>query len=280
MKERMAKRKRRSGSEQAAQYLLKAAGVKVPSSVTRGVSRGASKAFKGKSGFEKVLIFLVAAIIVGITIGIVLPRLSPEIGGITGEYHAVGNAAETLETLGVNDSPHPKKTYDRELFGYQKTDDDGDGCTIREEVLARDLTDITHTGAGECKVKTGTLQDPYTATTIHFVRGVKTSAKVQIDHVVALHDAWKSGASTWDSTKLYQYGNDPYNMLAVDGPTNEAKSDASAAYWLPSNTGFQCDYVARQIGVKAKYELSVTSAEKQAMLKVLHGCPGEAVPTK
>jgi hypothetical protein len=272
----MAKRSRKSEGEKAARYLLKAAGLGTP----RSAARTASKTFKRSSGLEKTLILLVLAVVIGITVGVVLPKISPQVGELTGEYHAVGNAAETLETLAVNDKPHPKKTYDRELFGYQKTDEDGDGCTIREDVLARDLTDITHTGAGECKVKTGTLKDPYTGTTIHFVRGVKTSARVQIDHVVALNDAWKSGASTWTSAQLYKYGNDSYNMLAVDGPANEEKSDASAAYWLPSNTGFHCDYVARQIGVKAKYELTVTSAEKQAMLKVLHGCPGEAVPSR
>ncbi|MCI1901546.1 MAG: HNH endonuclease family protein [Bifidobacteriaceae bacterium] len=238
----------------------------------------AGAGFSRAGGLERLLILIVVAIVIGVTVGVVLPRMSPRVGQLTGEYRAVGNAAETLETLRIVERPHSHKTYDRDAFGYQKTDDDGDGCTIREDVLARDLTDITHTGVGECKVRTGTLKDPYTGTIIHFVRGVKTSAKVQIDHVVALSDAWKSGASAWDSTKLYRYGNDSYNMLAVDGPANEDKGDASAAYWLPPNIDFHCDYVARQIGVKAKYKLSVTSSEKQAMLKVLHGCPGEAVP--
>ncbi|MCI1983588.1 MAG: HNH endonuclease family protein [Bifidobacteriaceae bacterium] len=238
------------------------------------------RGFKRTSTLERVLSFVVLAVLVGVTIGLLLPKLSPSVGKLTGEYHAVGDAAETLETLSVSDSRRPKKTYDRELFGYQKVDSNGDGCTIREDVLARDLTDITHTGPGECKIKTGTLDDPYTGKIIHFVRGVKTSTAVQIDHVVALSDAWKSGASTWTSTELYKYGNDSYNMLAVDGPANEDKSDASAAYWLPPNTSFQCDYVARQIGVKAKYELSVTPSEKETMLKVLHGCPGEAVPKR
>jgi hypothetical protein len=272
----MARRRGRSQGEKVARSLLRAAGVKVPNSSIRFSSRS----FKKKNGLEKFLIFLVFAVVVGIFIGVVLPKLSPEVGQLTGSYHAVGNAAETLETLKIVDRPHPTKTYNRELFGYQKTDEDGDGCPIREDVLARDLTDVKYTAAGSCKVKTGTLKDPYTGTTIHFVRGVKTSSRVQIDHVVALNNAWESGAYSWDSAQLYKYGNDSYNMLAVDGPANEEKSDASAAYWLPENTAFQCDYVARQIGVKAKYKLTVTSTEKQAMLKVLHGCPGEAVPTK
>ena len=110
------------------------------------------------------------------------------------------------------------------------------------------------------------------------MRGRTTSAKVQIDHVVALENAWQSGANKWLATKRHEFGNDPYNLLAVDGPANQEKGSASAAYWLPTNSEYRCDYVARQIGVKDKYQLTVTSQEKDAMLAVLHTCPGQAVP--
>ena len=80
----------------------------------------------------------------------------------------------------------------------------------------------------------------------------------------------------WDHTKLYQFGNDMYNLLAVDGPANQQKGSASAAYWLPTNSEYRCDYVARQIGVKAKYGLSVTTKEKRAMLSVLRACPAQS----
>lgn len=116
--------------------------------------------------------------------------------------------------------------------------------------------------------------------TIHFVRGARTSSAVQIDHVVALENAWRSGASTWDQAKRYRFGNDMYNLLAVDGPANQEKGSASAAYWLPTNGAYRCEYVARQIGVKAKYGLSVTTKEKRAMLSVLHGCPAQSVPER
>ena len=122
------------------------------------------------------------------------------------------------------------------------------------------------------------LHDPYTGKTIRFTRGVKTSSAVQIDHVVALENAWRSGASAWDAGKRYAFANDPYNLLAVDGPANQAKGSASAAYWLPTNSAYRCDYVARQIGVKAKYSLSVTSNEKTAMQAVLHTCPAQEIP--
>lgn len=101
---------------------------------------------------------------------------------------------------------------------------------------------------------------------------------MQIDHVVALENAWQSGARDWSTAKRHEFGNDPYNLLAVDGPANQEKGSASAAYWLPTNADYRCDYVARQIGVKDKYQLTVTSQEKDAMLAVLHTCPGQAVP--
>ncbi|KAB8290937.1 HNH endonuclease family protein [Bifidobacterium avesanii] len=234
----------------------------------------------GSSPLERVLILVVAAVIAGVTAGVLLPRVSPGVGEVTGAYTAVGDAATTLDTLAVVDNPKPASQYDRDAFGFRKTDDDGDGCDVREAVLKRDMTDVTYTKAGGCKVKTGVLDDPYTGATIHFTRGVKTSTAVQIDHVVALENAWKSGASTWDTARRYQFGNDMYNLLAVDGPANEDKGSASADAWLPENRAYQCPYVARQIGVKAKYGLSVTSEEKRAMKGVLHNCPGEGVPVR
>ena len=122
------------------------------------------------------------------------------------------------------------------------------------------------------------LADPYTGKTITFTRGRTTSSAVQIDHVVALENAWQSGARDWDAMRRYEFANDPYNLLAVDGPSNSEKGSASAAYWLPTNADYRCDYVARQIAVKDKYNLSVTSAEKDAMLAVLHTCPAQPLP--
>jgi hypothetical protein len=174
-------------------------------------------------------------------------------------------------------------SYSRDAFAYQQIDADGDGCTIREDILHRDLTGIRTAGAGSgkpsCTVVTGRLRDPYTGATIAFRRGRATSSAVQIDHVVALHNAWDSGAAGWDSTKRRALGNDPQNLLAVSGPANQEKSDADASGWLPGNQRFRCEYVARQIGVKAAYGLSVTTAEKNAMRRVLLGCPGQPLVT-
>lgn len=224
------------------------------------------------------MIALTAAVMVGVIVGIALPRLSPAIGRITGAYTAVGAAADALNALVVDDSPKPSRAYDRDAFGFRQTDDDGDGCDVREAVLRRDMTHVTFTTPGGCKVQSGTLADPYTGGTIDFTRGAGTSAAVQIDHVVALENAWKSGASAWSTAQRYRFGNDMLNLLAVDGPTNEEKGSASAAYWLPPNKAYRCAYVARQIGVKSRYALTVTSAERRAMQGVLHSCPGQALP--
>ena len=131
---------------------------------------------------------------------------------------------------------------------------------------------------GGCLVESGLLRDPYTSRTIHFRRGETTSRSVQIDHVVALGDAWQKGAQRWSLETRTDLANDPLELLAVDGPTNESKSDGDAATWLPPNTAYRCSYVARQIAVKARYRLWVTRAEHDAMARTLAKCPGQKVP--
>lgn len=152
-------------------------------------------------------------------------------------------------------------------------------CDTRNYILKRDLTSVTWRSGASCLVATGTLKDPYTGKIIKFVRGVKTSLEVQIDHVVALSNAWETGASTMSATSRYNLYNDPLNLLAVDGPTNESKSDSDAAAWLPPNRAYRCAYVARQIAVKTKYRLWITSAEKAAMSSVLNTCAGFKLPS-
>jgi len=172
----------------------------------------------------------------------------------------------------------PKTGYDRELFS------DGWGdigqCDLRNFVLARDLRNVVWRSGENCIVETGVLQDPYTGKKINFKRGVSTSIKVQIDHVIAVSDAWQKGAQKLDANSRYKFYNDPMNLLAVDGPTNSSKGDSDAASWLPPNKAYRCAYVSRQIAVKAKYKLWVTSAEKDAMSKVLTSCPNTLIPTK
>ncbi len=161
-----------------------------------------------------------------------------------------------------------KTGYERSQFGNGW--DSSLGCDMRNIILSRDLTDVRRDD--KCRVVTGTLVDPYTATTISFVRGETTSDDVQIDHVVALSNAWQTGAQQLDYDSRVRFANDPLNLLAVDGPSNEQKSDSDAATWLPSNKLFRCQYVNRQIAVKKKYDLWVTLSERDAMTRVLSAC--------
>lgn len=158
---------------------------------------------------------------------------------------------------------------------------DRNGCDTRNDILRRDLVDVAvKPGTGGCKVQRGTLHGPYTGSTIAFVSGQDTSSAVQIDHVVALSDAWQKGARSLDADDRLAFANDPLNLLAVDGPTNQAKSDGDAATWLPPSRSYRCPYVARQIAVKAEYGLWVTSAEHDAMARVLADCPDQQVPAR
>lgn len=191
----------------------------------------------------------------------------------------VGTALGTVALLEVKGRA-PKTGYDRDLFAYREVDLDRNGCDTRNDILNRDLTGITHRpGTGGCTVESGTLADPYSGTSIPFRRGAATSNDVQIDHVVALSDAWQKGAQQWASSTLQQFGNDPLNLLAVSGPLNSQKGDGDTATWLPPNKAYRCPYVARQVAVKHHYGLWVTPAERDAIVRVLSTCPDEPLPS-
>lgn len=188
---------------------------------------------------------------------------------------ASASASTALDALAVKGRA-PMTGYQRVArFGKPWVDVDRNGCDTRDDVLRRDLTDIPGTA---CKVRSGVLHDPYTGTTIHFVRGERTSEAVQIDHVVPLADAWRTGAQQLTKTQRTALANDPVNLFAVDGPTNTRKSDGDAATWLPPVKSFRCTYVAHQIAVKRTYHLWVTKAEKAAMQRVLARCPEQRLP--
>jgi hypothetical protein len=202
------------------------------------------------------------------------------VSSVVAETSAVSAAAGTKATTLLVKLPvkgrAPKTGYDRDLFsdGWGKIGE----CDARNFILRRDLKSITWRSSPRCTVSTGVLNDPYTAKRIYFVRGVSTSNAVQIDHVVAVSDAWQKGAQQLSFSQRYSFYNDPLNLLAVDGPTNQRKSDSDAASWLPPNRKYWCSYVSRQIAVKHKYKLWVTSAERDSMSRVLKTCPNQLVP--
>ena len=187
-------------------------------------------------------------------------------------------ALDVLATLPIKGRA-PKTGYDRGQFGQAWADVDRNGCDTRNDILKRDLTGFSYTNSVPCKVQSGTLADPYTGKTISFVRGSATSSAVQIDHVVALSDAWQKGAQQLTAGQRTAFANDPLNLQATDGPTNQQKGDGDAATWLPPNKGFRCEYVARQVSVKATYGLWVTQAEHDAIARILGDCAGQLAPT-
>ncbi|WP_366941320.1 DUF1524 domain-containing protein [uncultured Microbacterium sp.] len=187
------------------------------------------------------------------------------------------SALALLETLPIKGRA-PKTGYERAQFGPRWKDVDRNGCDTRNDVLAAQLTDITR--RGRCVVLSGTLHDPYSGSTIAFVRGQSTSQLVQIDHVVALSDAWQKGAQALTPEQRTAFANDPLNLLAVDGSANASKRDGDAATWLPKTKGFRCAYVARQVAVKTAYDLWVTQAEHDAIARILAACPAQPAPAR
>ena len=180
-------------------------------------------------------------------------------------------SAERLSGLPVREKGGPE--YSREEFGPAWADVDRNGCDTRNDVLARDLSEAQRGRGERCEVARGVLEDPYTGRRMDFERG-KTSRDVHIDHVVALSDAWASGAHAWDRPARQAMANDPANLLAVEGRANTDKGASDAADWLPPRREYRCAYVGRQILVKSVYGLSVTEAERDAMLGALADCPG------
>jgi hypothetical protein len=189
-----------------------------------------------------------------------------------------GLAAAVLETLPVKGRA-PKTGYSRDEFGQTWADVNRNGCDTRNDILKRDLISITYKPkTRDCVVLTGVLEDKYSGETINFVRGNISSMDVQIDHVVALSNAWQTGAFKLTKIERTALANDPLNLFAVKGRLNSQKSDGDAATWLPPLKSYRCAYVAQQIAVKAKYSLWVTGPEKSAMVGILAKCPSQELP--
>lgn len=230
---------------------------------------------------------LVALVAGGVLAWSVVPGIGPDLLGLearlgwdadTAAQVAVGEVGAVLLSLPTT-SADEVPAYSREAFGQQWADTDRNGCDTRNDILARDLArPVFREGTNGCIVVRGTLAEPYTGAVLEFVRGKETSALVQIDHVVALADAWRSGAWEWELGRRQEFANDFLNLLAVDGRANQDKEAGAADLWLPPDGDFRCAYVARQVAVKAKWGLSVTGSERAAMAEVLARCPDEELP--
>jgi hypothetical protein len=225
-----------------------------------------------KRNVYKLRRFVAVVLIIASTVAVLLvhPELqqTPVPASQSGE-----GAVAALEELEVKGRA-PKTGYSRDQFGNGWASKNG--CDMRNIILHRDLREVEVNA--QCQVERGVLDDPYTGQTIHFQRGSGTSSDVQIDHVVALSDAWQKGAQQLSYEGRIELANDPLELLAADGASNQQKGAGDAATWLPAHKPFRCQYVARQIAVKKKYDLWVTQAEKDAIARVLATCPGQQLP--
>ena len=181
-------------------------------------------------------------------------------------------ALEILEQLEVKGRA-PKTGYEMEQF--YKAWPDVDGCSLRQRIIKRDLGGTAVLDSDHCTVLSGEFDEPYTGSHLIFYQKSDLSSGLQIDHVVALSDAWQKGAQKLTADERYALAIDPLNLLAVDAKANQNKSDGDAATWLPPNKKFRCAYVARQVSVKYKYHLWLTQAEKDAIVRILNNCPNE-----
>lgn len=202
-------------------------------------------------------------------------RSSEPVPGAAAPTADYDDARARLEALPVQRWDRDKD-FKRTRFGERWSDDVNvefghNGCNTRDDILRRDLTEV-ELRRGTCLVQRGVLHDPYTGETLAFVRGPDTSDTVQIDHLVSLADAWYKGARHWDALRRRDFANDPRNLLAVSGPANFDKAFRDAGGWLPPNVEFRCEFVARQVTVKADYQLWVSAREKDAMRRVLRSC--------
>ena len=195
------------------------------------------------------------------------------------------SAVRVLSTLTVADQTD--MSSDRKDHDWANAADGRHAAySTRDLVLDRDLSGTTHKANG--RVATGTLDpEPYTGGTVHFVQGKANKAEggsasatdggIQIDHVVAYAEAYNSGLKDRTEEQRDAYYTDPDVLLAVQAQANNAKKDADAAGWMPSWDAFRCDYAALQIGIKAKYSLTVDQKEHDALASTLAQCPAQKV---
>jgi hypothetical protein len=154
--------------------------------------------------------------------------------------------------------------YSRDKFPHWITQ--SGTCNTREVVLKRDGTNVTQDSS--CAAVSGSWYSEYDGATW------TAASDLDIDHMVPLAEAWRSGASNWTTAQRQAYANDLTRpqLIAVTDNVNQAKGDQDPATWLPSRTAYRCTYVRAWVHVKHYYNLSVDSAEKSALQSVLNGC--------
>ncbi|QYJ03659.1 HNH endonuclease family protein [Nocardioides panacisoli] len=182
---------------------------------------------------------------------------------------------QRLAGLRVEPRPAYADDYDRDAFGSAWADIDDNGCNQRDDVLLRDAVEarVQQQGACDHDVVAGTWVDPYTGATLRFddLKDPRQAQALQIDHVVPLSEAWKSGARDWSDERRSRFANSPANLLSVDGPTNQSKGDDDPAAWRPRKD-YQCSYAKRWIRVKSRWDLAIDASERDALTEMLGFC--------
>lgn len=233
-------------------------------------------------GTVSAALVIVAQVATGITHGVAGSRTVHAAPGITHQLQDAGLiTGTTINTPAVRrllaeiptTTAAPAGTYNRGDFGPAWADTDHNGCDQRNDVLTRDLTAVIYKpGTHECVVLTGTLDDPYTGHEIPFTRGSKTSTAIQVDHMVPLSWAYQHDASTWTEQRREQLATDLNNLTAVDGSSNESKSDQGPATWLPPAASYACTYVTRFTYVVRRYQLTIDTSDRAAITRTLSTC--------
>ncbi|WP_326593835.1 HNH endonuclease family protein [Streptomyces sp. NBC_01294] len=154
--------------------------------------------------------------------------------------------------------------YNRDLFPHWSTV--SGSCNTRETVLKRDGVNVGQDSA--CAAVSGSWYSEYDGATW------TAASDLDIDHVVALAEAWRSGASSWTTTKRQQFANDLTRpqLIAVTDNVNQAKGDLDPGKWLPPRTAYRCAYARMWVHVKQHWGLSMDSGEKTALVNILNGC--------
>ncbi|MEU5874110.1 HNH endonuclease family protein [Glycomyces sp. NPDC047369] len=205
-----------------------------------------------------------------LTAAAVLASLALAPAAAAADTAAAPTLAEALAALPVADES--RTGYDRDLFRHW-VDEDGDGCRTRQEVLIAEA--VTAPAVDEdCKVTGGTWYSYYDETT------VEGPAKLDIDHLVPLAEAWDSGASAWTPERREAYANDlgdEIPLIAVTARSNRSKADQDPAQWMPPSQGAACRYVHEWVSVKTRWGLAVDAAEAEALGAIVSACPDAVV---
>lgn len=229
----------------------------------------------------KRLAWLVAGVLLAVLVAVQV---------VTAEEHAPVIARADIPTIapgsdvlaGIPEIPVRVRGYDyrRAAFGDSWTDDNTapgghNGCDTRNDILDRDLVDKVYVEIKRCPsaVATGVLHDPYTSEIINLVRGNKTGAAVQIDHLVPLALAWDLGARNWTDEMRVRFANDPANLLAVAGAPNQDKSDSEPGEWMPPNHAFWCQYSVQFAEVLRGYGLPIDQRSAVVLREGAATCP-------